>query len=82
MDTAINSLSGSRASLGTITRRLEDNEFSLEKELVDKTERLSDIEDVDFAKAASDLAALELAFQSTLNATSRIIQPTILNFLG
>ncbi len=82
LDTAINSLSGSRATLGTITRRLEDNEFSLEKELVDKTERLSDVEDVDFAKAASDLAALELAFQSTLNATSRIIQPTILNFLG
>jgi len=82
LDTAINSLSGSRTTLGTITRRLEDNEFSLEKELVDKTERLSDIEDVDFAKAASDLAALELAFQSTLNATSRIIQPTILNFLG
>ncbi len=82
LDTAINSLSGSRATLGTITRRLEDNEFSLEKELVDKTERLSDIEDVDFAKAASNLAALELAFQSTLNATSRIIQPTILNFLG
>jgi flagellar hook-associated protein 3 len=82
LDTTINSLSGSRATIGTITRRLEDNEFSLEKQLVDKTERLSDIEDVDFARAASNLAALELAFQLTLKATSRIIQPTILNFLG
>ena len=81
LDTALNSLSGSRASLGTVTRRLEDNEFSLEKELVDKTERLSDIEDIDFAQAASNLAALELAFQSTLAATARIIQPTLLNFL-
>ena len=38
--------------------------------------------DVDFVQKASELAALELAFQATLNTTARILQPSILNFLS
>ena len=82
LDTGLQSLGRARASFGSITRRLDNNSFALEQEKVDGANELSNIEEIDFVEKASELAALELAFQATLNTTSRIIQPSILDFLA
>lgn len=81
LDSNIKSVAGSRANIGSISRRLILNNTSLDKAVVDRTERLSNVQDVDFAQKASELAALELAFRATLDTSSRILQPSILDFL-
>ncbi|MEC7641489.1 MAG: flagellar hook-associated protein FlgL [Nitrospinota bacterium] len=82
LDTGLESLGESRAISGSILRRVDDNQFVLDQSIVDQTNQLSNIEDIDFAKKASELASLELAFQATLNTTARILQPSILDFLA
>lgn len=81
LDSGLESLGGARAKFGSISRRLDNNDFSLDNEMVERTKRLTDVEGIDLAQKASELAALELAFQATLNATARIIRPSLLDFL-
>ena len=52
-----------------------------EQEIVRRSEQLSNIEDADVVKSASDLANLEFALQATLGSTAQILQPTLLDFL-
>ncbi|MFQ5715895.1 MAG: flagellin, partial [Nitrospinales bacterium] len=82
LDSGLESLGGARARFGAIAKRLEESDFSHDKAFVDKNEQLSDIEDIDFAQKASELASLEQAFQATLNASARILRPSILDFLA
>jgi len=82
LDTGLESLGQARASFGAITRRVDNNNANLDREMVDQTEQLSNIEDIDFAQKASELASLQVAFQATLNSTARILQPSILDFLA
>lgn len=82
LDAGLESLGGARARFGTIGTRLEESDFSLDKAFVDKSEQLANIEDIDFAQKASELVALEQAFQATLNASARILRPSILDFLA
>ena len=82
LDAGLESLGGARARFGAIGKRLEESDFSLDKALVDQNEQLSNIEDIDFAQKASELVSLEQAFQATLNASARILRPSILDFLA
>ena len=47
----------------------------------DATKQKSNLEDADIAKAASDLALLQTAYQATLQSTAKIIQPSLLDFI-
>ncbi|MFQ5672647.1 MAG: flagellar hook-associated protein FlgL [Nitrospinales bacterium] len=82
LDTGLRSLGAARASFGAVARRVEDSNAALDRETVNQTEQLSNIEDIDFAQKASELASLQVAFQATLNSTARILQPSILDFLA
>jgi flagellar hook-associated protein 3 FlgL len=81
LDSAISSVAESRAILGGIQGRIESTYSFHQVDIVAQQEQISNIEDADLAQQASRLATLEFALQSTLNATSRIIQPTLLDFL-
>tara|TARA_B100000686_G_scaffold331399_1_gene394882 strand:+ start:114 stop:1637 length:1524 start_codon:yes stop_codon:yes gene_type:complete len=82
LKSGLDAMQEARAKIGAIERRLQTNENTHTQDIVKQTERLADVEDIDFSRKASELAALELAFQATLNTTARILQPSLLNFLS
>ena len=82
IDSGRETMLAARAQMGAIEKRLQSNDDIHDQDVVDQNMRLSDVEDIDFSEKASQLAALELAFQATLNTTARILQPSILNFLS
>jgi flagellar hook-associated protein 3 FlgL len=45
------------------------------------TASLSEIENVDIARAVVDLQMQEVAYQAALGATARVLQPSLLDFL-
>ncbi len=81
LDSGISAVTESRAILGGIQGRVQSTYSFHEVDIVAQQEQISNIEDADLAEQASRLATLEFALQSTLNATSRIIQPSLLDFL-
>ncbi len=81
LDKGLDSVNESRAFAGSTLRQIESTDFIHDQDIVDQSEQLSNTEDADVIKSASDLAALELALNATLNTTARIIQPSLLDFL-
>ncbi len=81
LESGEDSISESRAIVGAELRRIEAADFVHDQDVVDLTAQQSDIEDTDLTRRASDLAALELALEATLDTTARILQPSLLDFL-
>ncbi len=81
LDSSLSSVNNNRAVIGASLKRVDSTGFVHDKNIVNKSEQLENIEGADVVKSASDLANLEFALQATLSATSRILQPTILDFL-
>lgn len=81
LDRGLDSVNETRAFVGADLRRIESTSSINDQDIVDQSEQLSNIEDSDPIKSASDIAALELALQATLSTTARILQPTLLDFL-
>ncbi len=81
LDTGLESISESRAIIGSVLRHVDSIDTVHDRDVVDKTQQLSDIEDSDLIQAISDLAALEFALDATLNTSARILQPSLLDFL-
>ncbi|MFQ5450793.1 MAG: flagellar hook-associated protein FlgL [Nitrospinaceae bacterium] len=81
LDKGLDSINESRALVGATLRRVESTTTEHNQDIVDQTQQLSNLIDSDPIKAASDLAALEVALNATLNTTARILQPTLLDFL-
>lgn len=81
LDAAMERLTTSLADVGSRYNRLEggmrinkDAELSLQ-------DSLSNIENVDMARAMVDLQMNEVAYQASLGATARVLQPSLLDFL-
>ena len=81
LDDGIQSLLNTRAAIGARGVRLDSTNSRLSDLNLNFTKLLSDVEDVDLTKATTDLATYENNYQAALNATARIIQPTLLDFL-
>ena len=54
---------------------------SVDSTTIDTQAALSEVENVDIAKAIVDLQLQEVAYQAALGATARVIQPSLLDFL-
>lgn len=68
--------------LGTIQNRLEDADSNL-RAINDQLEQVvSDNIDADFAEVVINLNAQSNAYQAALNAAGRVIQPSLLDFIG
>jgi len=70
-----------RAREGTKLNRLEATENHWADFKLNIQQMLSDTEDVDMIKVAIDLASQEAAYQASLAAAAKIIQPSLIHFL-
>ncbi len=71
----------SQASLGAIQNRAETLTASTEDYVQQLQVALSDNVDADYAETVINLNAQSNAFQAALNATARVIQPSLLDFI-
>ena len=77
----LNAVSTAQASVGASAKRIEQAEASLIDRQLSLTSSLSDLEDVDLARATVDLNLQQVAYQAALAATARVMQPSLLDFL-
>lgn len=69
------------SKLGAVYRQVEDLRTRADHNVQTLRSGLSEVEDVDVAKAVVDLQLQEMAYRSALSATGRVIQPSLLDFL-
>jgi flagellar hook-associated protein 3 FlgL len=78
---ALDTVLQARAEYGALVRTMDNLEIGHSADEVSETTQLSAVEDSDFVKDASDVAALQLALEATLNTSARVLQPSLLDFL-
>ncbi len=81
VDTALSQVQTERTRAGADLTRIDNWEPRLARRQTDLETRLSEIQEADLARVFSDLTVQETALQATLQSTSRIIQPTLLDFI-
>jgi len=70
-----------RASVGAKIRRAESTSDRLSALSVSVTGLLSEVEDADIVKVTTQLATQQNVYQAALNATARILQPSLIDFV-
>jgi flagellar hook-associated protein 3 FlgL len=81
LDDAIQHLLRYRGLVGSQTIRLETTAGRLTNQDFNFTELLSEVEDADMTELVTQLATQETSYQASLMASSKIIQPSLLDFL-
>ncbi|WP_430790959.1 flagellar hook-associated protein FlgL [Virgibacillus flavescens] len=81
LDEGINNVINSRADLGARMNRLDLIENRLSSQEINAKRMMSNNEDIDYEKVITKLTAQESVHRAALSAGSRIIQPTLLDFL-
>ena len=81
LDDAYDQILEVRTREGTKLNRLEATENHWADFKLNITQMLSDTEDADMIKTVTDLASQEAAYQASLAASARIIQPGLIDFL-
>ncbi|MFC4023855.1 flagellar hook-associated protein FlgL [Oceanobacillus longus] len=81
LDVGINNIINSRAELGARMNRLELVENRLSEQEVIATQSMSSNEDIDYAEAITQLITQESLHRAALAAGSKIIQPSLVDFL-
>lgn len=81
LDGHIDTLLNTRATIGGRISRLELTINRLEEDRLNYTDILSENEDVDFAETYIKMASIETIYQASLSASSKVLQPTLLDFL-
>jgi flagellar hook-associated protein 3 FlgL len=82
LETAQEQLSVVLSRVGAVQNRLERADTTLTSVNLQLEETVSDNIDADFAEVALNLNAQTNAFQAALNAGARVIQPSLLDFVG
>ena len=78
---AQDNLIGSIAELGAKNERLQTVSERLASEIPEVQDKNSKETDIDMTKAITDLKMLEYTHKAALQTASRILQPTLLDFL-
>ncbi|WP_121640154.1 flagellar hook-associated protein FlgL [Virgibacillus sp. Bac330] len=81
LDTGINQIIDARAGLGARMNRLELVENRLGDQKIMATKMMSDNEDINYSEAITNLITQEFLHRAALSTGSRIIQPTLVDFL-
>jgi flagellar hook-associated protein 3 FlgL len=69
------------SSIGARANQLDAADSTLSTTKLNTTSTLSSIEDVDIAAATMDVQMQTVAYQASLGATAKVIQPSLLDFL-
>lgn len=81
MTSAMDRLTSAMADVGTRTNRVELAAQAARDTSMDLTSSLSEIENTDLPRATVDLKMQEVAYQTALASTARVMQPSLLDFL-
>lgn len=81
LDTAMDRMTAALAEVGSRTNRLDRATQFAKDAVLELTSSLSEIENVDLARATMDLKLQEVAYQAALAATARLVQPSLADFL-
>jgi flagellar hook-associated protein 3 FlgL len=81
IDAVSKQMLGALADVGTRYGRVEGALTTLTNANLDNTSALSEVENVDIARAIVDLQMQEVAHQAALGATARVLQPSLMDFL-
>ena len=81
LDVAIGQVLTRRSAIGAALNKLDRFEERAEKSEIFETRRLSELEDLDMPAAISELKQKEAHNEVALGATSKILQPGLVNFL-
>lgn len=81
LDRHINNTINARADLGARINRIELVEDRLDEQIVLAKKTMSENEDIDFEEAITNLITQESLHRAALSAGSRIIQPSLVDFL-
>lgn len=81
LNTRVETLTSARTAAGVRYQRLELADQSASDALLALGNQLGTIENADLTKTTVDLKMQEVAYQAALAATSRVIQPSLLDFL-
>ncbi len=81
LNRALENLSSQMAQVGVRINRLEISSNILENMQTQTTKRLSDAEDLDLAKAITDLQLQQTSYQATLASTSLITSLSLLDYI-
>ncbi len=81
LDAVAGQMRTSLADVGTRYGRIERAMSTLTDVTLNNTASLSEVENVDIAKAVVELQMQEVAYQAALGATARVLQPSLLDFL-
>jgi flagellar hook-associated protein 3 FlgL len=81
LETNLDTISQARATNGALASRLEAASVRLDDLELAGTTRLSQIEDVDVAKAILDLSSRQTAYQAAMQSGASVIQRSLMDFL-
>jgi flagellar hook-associated protein 3 FlgL len=81
LDSTLRSVSTELAAVGTRYSQLVSASDAIETQSIALNSRLSEIEDVDLARAVIDLQTQNVGYQAALAATARIVQHSLMDFL-
>ena len=81
VDAALDNFGSRLAEIGSRQERVEITWKRLNDEIPDVTAALARESALDFTKAATDLGMIEFAHKAALQTASKVVQPTLLDFL-
>ncbi|MDH4247516.1 MAG: flagellin [Deltaproteobacteria bacterium] len=81
LDQAHDQVLNKRADVGAIRRELESQMLQLSDREFSNTKQMSDIEDLDFPSAVTEMNLADVRNKATLDTSTRLIQPSLLSFL-
>ncbi len=81
LNAVLDTVHSARAEYGSLIRTMDSLEIGHSANEVSEAAQMSAVEDSDFVKDASDVAALQLALEATLNTSARVLQPSLMDFL-
>lgn len=81
LDTDLHTLLNAQAKIGGSLSRLEMMKNKLEEDNISYTKRKSSLEDVDLAKAISDVQFQETALQASLSVSAKVVQFSLLDYI-
>ncbi|MDR1271150.1 MAG: hypothetical protein LBK82_16685 [Planctomycetaceae bacterium] len=81
LDTAVERLDSSRASIGVMQNSLDNVQLRLSEENIQYAATLNSTLQIDFADASLNYMAQQLAYQASMQVTSAMLQMSLLNYL-
>lgn len=81
LNTRLDTVTAARTAAGARYQRIEQADLTAADAKMSLENTLSTIENADLARTAVDLKMQEISYQASLAATSRVMQPSLLDFL-